>query len=94
MSIYGFGRMNTNFVSLPLNMQGRIMLAVQKISSHINSLEVSNILYGLGKMGAIMSINDEGNIGNNSQFLIPGFEVKEISAGELDSSLTGRGTFD
>jgi hypothetical protein len=69
------------------------MLAVQKISSHINSLEVSNILYGLGKMGAIMSIDDGENISNNTQFLIPGFEVKEISAGELDSSLTGRGMF-
>eukprot|EP00596_Hydrurales_sp_CCMP1899_P006793 CAMPEP_0119051996 /NCGR_PEP_ID=MMETSP1177-20130426/73436_1 /TAXON_ID=2985 /ORGANISM="Ochromonas sp, Strain CCMP1899" /LENGTH=1626 /DNA_ID=CAMNT_0007031409 /DNA_START=104 /DNA_END=4981 /DNA_ORIENTATION=- len=92
MSIHGFGRMNTNFVSLPLNIQSSIMRAVQKISSHSNSLEVSNILYGLGKMGAIMSINDGGNGANISRFLIPGFEVRDISAGELDSSLTGRGS--
>lgn len=93
MSIHGFGRMSTNFVSLPLNIQSSIMLAVLNISSHINSLEVSNILYGLGKMGAIMYIDDGQNIGDSSQFLIPGFEINQISAGQLDSSLTGRGMF-
>ena len=94
MSVHGLGRMNANFASLPSNFRTNMMSAIHKISPLINSLEVSNILYGLGKMGTCFSM-DEVNEGkeaaakivssssssgrNKVPFAIPGLVMKGVS---------------
>jgi hypothetical protein len=102
MSIHGLGRMNADFTSLPSNFQTSIMSAIYKISPRVNSLEVSNMLYGLGKMGISFTI-DEVNMGkeaaasavissssNSLPFAIPGLAMKGVSSEELDLSIAGR----
>jgi hypothetical protein len=102
MSIHGLGRMNADFTSLPSNFQTSIMAAIYKISPRVNSLEVSNMLYGLGKMGTSFTI-DEVNMskeaaastvitGSTSSlpFAIPGLAMKGVSSEELDLSIAGR----
>ena len=56
MTVHGLGRMNADFTSLPSNFRSSIMSAIHKISPRVNSLEVSNILYGLGKMGQVFQL--------------------------------------
>ena len=104
MSVHGLGRMNANFASLPSNFRTNMMSAIHKISPLINSLEVSNILYGLGKMGTCFSM-DEVNEGkeaaakvvsssssrNKVPFAIPGLVMKGVSSEELDLSIAGQG---
>jgi hypothetical protein len=57
MSVHGMGRMNADFPSLPSNFRSSIMAAIARIAPNVNSQEVSNILYGLGKMGAMISVS-------------------------------------
>ena len=102
MSIHGLGRMNADFASLPSNFQTSIMAAIYKISPRVNSLEVSNMLYGLGKMGTSFTI-DEVNMSKEAAasasssssigslpFAIPGLAMKGVSSEELDLSIAGR----
>lgn len=102
MSIHGLGRMNADFTSLPSNFQTSIMAAIYKISPRVNSLEVSNVLYGLGKMGTSFTI-DEVNMSKEAAasavitsstsslpFAIPGLAMKGVSSEELDLSIAGR----
>ena len=104
MSVHGLGRMNANFASLPSNFRTSMMSAIHNISPLINSLEVSNILYGLGKMGTCFSM-DEVNKGkqaaaksvssssssrNKVPFAIPGLVMKGVSSEELDLSIAGQ----
>lgn len=102
MTVHGLGRMNADFTSLPSNFRSSIMSAIHKISPRVNSLEVANILYGLGKMGTSFSVDDvimgseaaasAANSVNSgrSSFAVPGLAMKGVSREELDLSITGR----
>ena len=103
MTVHGLGRMNADFTSLPSNFRSCIMSAIHKISPRVNCLEVSNILYGLGKMGTSFSV-DEVKMGSDAaasaasninsgtlSFAVPGLAMKGVSSEELDLSIAGRG---
>ena len=50
MSLHGLGRMNAEFSELPADFQAALMTSIGKITPNVNDQEVSNMIYGLGKM--------------------------------------------
>ena len=99
MTVHGLGRMNADFATLPPNFRSSIMSAIHKISPKVNSLEISNVLYGMGKMGTSFSVDesplDDESIAattnsNATPFLIPGLAMNGVSSDELDISIAGR----
>lgn len=50
MSIHGLGRMGASWDALPLALRSSILSSLVNISPELNAQEVSNVLYGLGKV--------------------------------------------
>eukprot|EP01038_Epipyxis_sp_PR26KG_P005273 gene5273-7325_t len=68
-SVNGLGRMNAGIGSLPLKFRYNILNAIIDISTIVDAKQVSNILFGLGRMGANILIASNSNSTNQNEHL-------------------------